>query len=86
MYNLEIREHLTKILKKLKTRDNVMYEKIHKKVKEILYNPQRYKNLRRPLQHLKRVHFDPFVLTFSVDENKKIVILENFEHHDKVYL
>jgi len=57
-----------------------------KKAEEILQNPQHYKNLRAPLQHLKRVHVaDHFVLIFSVDENTKKVCLEDFDHHDKIY-
>lgn len=63
------------------------YELIMKKVEEIIENPQHYKNLRKPLQHLKRVHIDKhFVLTFSINENNKIVTLEDFHHHDKIYL
>ena len=58
-----------------------------KKAQEIVINPQHYKNLRAPLQHLKEVHIDAhFVLTFSVDENTKTVTLEDFDHHDKIFL
>ena len=34
----------------------------------------------------KRVHIDKhFVLIFSVDEENKIVALEDYDHHDKIY-
>ncbi len=57
-----------------------------KKADEIVQNPQHYKNLRAPLQNLKRVHIDKsFVLTFSIDERTKIVILEDYDHHDNIY-
>ena len=61
-------------------------EIIAKKSEESVLNPHRYKNLRSPLGHWKRVHIDKhFVLTFSVDENTKTVILEDFDHHDNIY-
>lgn len=89
MYKLEVRESVVKALKKLKRKNRVRYNAIHKKVKEILQNilqnPRRYKSLKKPLQHLKRVHFGPFVLTFSIDEKTRTVILEDYRHHDEIY-
>ncbi len=39
------------------------------------------------MQHLRRVHVDKsFVLTYSVDEKNKVVIIEDYDHHDKIYL
>lgn len=84
-YKLEIRKSVIKILKKLKRKNKVRYETAQKKIKEILRNPHRYKNLKAPLQHLKRVHFGPFVLTFSIDEKTKTIILEDYRHHDEIY-
>jgi len=38
------------------------------------------------MQHLKRVHIDKsFVLVFSVDESNKKVIIEEYDHHDRIY-
>ena len=55
-------------------------------MEEIVEDPHRYKNLRVPLNNWKRVHIDRhFILTFSIDETAKIVILEDYEHHDKIY-
>jgi len=57
-----------------------------KKSQEIVINPHRYKNLRAPLNHWKRVHIDNhFVLTFSIDEDRKTIILEDYDHHDNIY-
>jgi len=59
---------------------------IEQKVEEIIQNPQHYKNLRAPLQHLKRVHIDGgFVLVFSVDETTKRIIFEDYDHHDTIF-
>ena len=86
MYSLEIQPSLDKKLSKLAKKNRKQYEIIIKKTQEILLNPQHYKNLRAPLQHLKRVHIDSsFVLTFSVNENAKSVTLEDYDHHDKIY-
>jgi len=86
MYSLSIRPELDKKLSKLIKRNKKQYEIIMKKADEILLNPQHYKNLRAPLQHLKEVHINGhFILTFSVDENTKTITLEDFEHHSKIF-
>ena len=87
MYEIEIKPELDKKLEKLFKKDRKKYEIIMKKIKEIIENPHHYKNLRKPLQNLKRVHIDTsFVLTFSVEENIKKITFQDYEHHDKIYL
>jgi len=86
MYSLEISPQLDKKLSKLVKKNRKQYEIIMNKIEEIVENPQHYKNLRKPLQHLKRIHIDKsFVMVFSVDENKKHIIIENYDHHDEIY-
>ncbi len=86
MYSLAIKPGLDKKLAKLYKKNRKHYEMIMNKADEIIQNPQHYKNLRKPLQYLKEVHIDNhFVLTFSVDENTKIVTLEDFAHHDEIF-
>ncbi len=87
MYSYEIRDSLDKVFFKLAKKDRVLFKMIEKKIGEIICNPSHYKNLRKPLQYLKRVHIGKsHVLCFSVDESRKVVIFEKFAHHDKVYL
>jgi len=86
MYQLDIKPELDKKLTKLQKKNKKQYEMILNKSKEIIKNPHHYKNLRAPLQYLKEVHIDRhFVLTFSVDEKHKIVTLEDFNHHGKIF-
>jgi len=86
MYTLSIRPSLKKKLEKWGLKNPKQAEIIAKKSEEIIIDPQRYKNLRAPLNHWKRVHIDShFVLTFSIDKKTKTVILEDFEHHSKIY-
>lgn len=86
MYDCELRESVEKIFFKLAKKNPEQLEIIHKKIEEIKSGPQHYKNLRRPLQHLKRVHAGKnFVLVFSVDENRKTVIIQDYDHHDNIY-
>lgn len=86
MYRLQVRPEVQKVVEKLAKKDKKQVEIIFSKVSEILQDPHRYKNLRSPLNHWKRVHIDShFVLIFSVDENEKTVILEYYGHHDEVY-
>ena len=86
MYKIEVKGSLDKIFDKLSKKDKHQMEIILRKIKEVVQNPSHYKNLRAPLQHLKRVHIDKnFVLVFSVDENTKTVVFENYDHHDNLY-
>lgn len=86
MYTLYIRPSLDEKLSKLAGRSRKQFTIIMKKTEEILQRPHHYKNLHAPLQHLKRVHIDKsFVLTFSIDEKRKTIILEDYDHHDKIY-
>jgi len=86
MYTLDIRPSLKKKLVKLGVKVPKQAERIAKKSEEIVRNPHRSKNLRYPLNNWKRVHIDRhFVLTFSIDEDTKTVILEDYDHHDKIY-
>ena len=86
MYSFEVRGHLDKIFRKLGKKNPKQLEIIYRKIEEVIQNPQHYKNLRNPLQHLKEVHIDKsFVLLFAVDENLKKVIFEEFTHHNKIY-
>lgn len=86
MYNLIVKEELDSKFEKLAKKNKKQLEIISTKVFEILENPHRYKNLRAPMNHLKRVHIDKhFVLVFSVDEEKNTVTLEDYAHHDDIY-
>ena len=86
MYSLDIKPELDKKLAKLYKKSRKQYDIVMNKAEAIVQNPQHYKNLRAPLQHLKEVHIDKhFVLTFSVDENSKTITLEDFEHHDEIF-
>ncbi len=86
MYNLMIKQELDSKFEKLAKKNKKQLEIISTKTSEILEDPHRYKNLRAPMNHLKRVHIDKhFVLVFSIDEDSKAVILEDYDHHDNIY-
>ena len=86
MYEVHTKPHLDKIFHTLSKKNPKQLEIISKKVEEIAKDPHRFKNLRYPLNKWKRVHIDKhFVLTFSIDEKTKTVILEDYDHHDNIY-
>ena len=86
MYKLFSRKSVETIFFKLVKKNPKQLEIISKKIYEICENPQHYKNLKKPIQHLKRAHVDSnFVLLFSVDETSRTVIIEDYDHHDKIY-
>ncbi len=85
MYSLAVRPGSDKLLERMARKNPRRFEIFMRKLEEVAQDPHRYKNLRAPLQHWKRVHIEKhFVLTFSVDEEKKIVVLEDFDHHDNI--
>lgn len=87
MYSVITNPRLDKIFEKLEKKNRKQLEIIEKKINEVVLNPHHYKHLKAPMQHLKRIHIDDhFVLTFSVDEDKKEIILKDYAHHDEIYL
>jgi len=81
-----LRESAEKIFFKLAKKNPKQLEIIYDKIQVIRRNPHRHKNLRSPLQHLKRVHIGKsFVLVFSIKESGKLVIIEDYDHHDTIY-
>ena len=86
MYKLAVKEGLDKKFKKLKKKDKELLRIIHRKVQDILEDPNRFKPLKKPLQNKRRVHIGgPFVLIFETNEEKKMVTLLDFDHHDNIY-
>ncbi len=85
MYSLEVVETVDKTFKKLQKKDRAQFDAAAKKVNEILENPQQFKPLKNPMQHMRRVHIGSFVLVYDMDEARKVVTLRRYEHHDRVY-
>jgi len=86
MYNLAVKESLDGKFKKLKKKDREMMVLIGRKVQQILDDPYRFKSLRKPLQNKRRVHVNgPFVLIYEINEEKRMVTLLDFDHHDNIY-
>jgi YafQ family addiction module toxin component len=85
MYALEAREHVDRIFKKLAKKNPNQMRIVAKKIQEILEDPHRFKPMHFPLGGMRRTHLGNFVLLFSIDEQRKTVILEDYEHHDRVY-
>ena len=86
MYKLAIKEGLDKKFKKLKKKDKELLRIIHRKVQDILEDPNHFKPLKKPLQNKRRVHVGgSFVLIFEINEEKKMVTLLDFDHHDNIY-
>ena len=85
MYDVEIRDHLDRAFEKLARRDSRQMEAVAKKIQEIAQDPHAYKPLRFPLVGLRRVHIGSYVLLFSIDEARNTIVLEDYDHHDRVY-
>ena len=86
MYSLAIRKSVDKLFSRLAKRDPARLRLVDEKIEQILAYPHHFKPLRSPMQHLRRVHLDgSYVLVYSIDEENKLVVIEDFAHHDKIY-
>ena len=87
MYNLEIRESVDAIFRKLSKKDRPLYEQAMKKISEIISTAdvEHYKNLRYSMKELKRVHVGHFVLVFEYAKPEDKIVFVDFDHHDGIY-
>ena len=85
MYALEIRQHVDRVFKKLAKKDPNQMAAISKKISELLLDPHAYKPMHFPLAGMRRIHFGSYVLLYSIDEQRMTVVIEDYEHHDRVY-
>lgn len=75
--------YFEKKFKKLTKRDGLLKERIIRKLQDLIGNPEIGVPKRHALKGIRSVHLDPFVVVYVVI--KDIVLLINFDHHDKVY-
>ena len=83
MYEVIFSDEFKKQLKKIKSKDKVLYERLEKKIRAILSEPTHLKHLRNVLKGQQRVQLGPFVLKFEAKENKIYFI--TIAHHDYAY-
>lgn len=65
-----------------KKKDRANYNRIMKKISEILETPDIGKPLTHDLFGKRRVHIGHFVLSYKIIEDKRIVLFDGFEHHE----
>jgi len=85
MYKFSYTDFFKKALKKIEAKDHSFYERIVKKIDEIINNPLLGKPLRNILKNRRRIHIGPFVLVYRINEEEKEVRFLDFDHHDKIY-
>ncbi len=82
-YEVIFSKQFEKSMKKLKKKDKKLFERIKKKIIEIVENPRRFKPLKNVLAGYHRIHFGSFVLIFKIED--ETVLLISLDHHDKAY-
>ncbi len=86
MYLLDLRDKVKEKFHKMEKKEKKQLAIINKKVLQIREDPHRFKPLSNVMKRIRRVHIDKsFVLTYSIDEANKTVILEDYDHHDNIY-
>jgi YafQ family addiction module toxin component len=76
-------DNFNRILKRTKTKDKKIFQRIKESVDKIINNPLCGKPLRNLLKGFRRVHIGSFVLVYEITSTEVRFI--DFEHHDKVY-
>ena len=82
-YQFHFTPFFEKQLKKFKHKDAILFERLTKKLKEIVQNPEHYKPLRNVLSGCRGAHLDPFVIIFEIQDN--LIIVHYVKHHDEAY-
>lgn len=87
MYSYKYSDNLKEILKKLYKKDKDTYERLLKKIEEVINSEsiEHYKNLRYGMKDSKRIHIGHFVLVFQYDKNYNKINFDDFDHHDNIY-
>ncbi len=86
-FEFSFSKKLSESINKLAKKDKKLAESLSKKINQIINLDEEsinhFKNLKKPLNNLKRVHVGSFVLTFQIKNN--LILFEDFVHHDKAY-
>ncbi|MGP8255080.1 MAG: type II toxin-antitoxin system RelE family toxin [Methanoregula sp.] len=72
-------------LKKLAKKDPVRFEQVAKKLRELADNPEMGKPLKNPLKGSRRLHIGHYVLIYTIDLKKQVIVLTDYARHDEVY-
>ena len=64
-------------------KDKVLLERLHKKMDEILDNPEHYLIKKYELKGKRAAHIGSFIVVFEIKGNE--VIFLKFKHHDYAY-
>lgn len=83
MYEAIFSDEFKRQLPKIKKKDKVLYERIEKKIRDILLEPTPLKHLRNVLKGQQRVQLGHFVLKF-IPEGEKVYFI-TIDHHDAAY-
>jgi addiction module RelE/StbE family toxin len=82
-YELLLSHTAHKKLEKLQEKNPTQYQHVHKKVEQILKNPDHYKPLSGDLHGTRRVHVGDYVLIYHLENNR--IMIQDYDHHDHVY-
>ncbi|HLD04534.1 MAG TPA: type II toxin-antitoxin system RelE/ParE family toxin [Candidatus Nanoarchaeia archaeon] len=64
-------------------KDNVLYERLWDKIREILQNPEHYPMKKYNLKGKRAAHVGSYVIVFEIQDQD--VVFLRFKHHDYAY-
>ena len=80
-YVIEFSKEFEKSFEKLKKKNKIIFQRIRKKLLEIVKGPKRFKHLKNVLAGYIRIQFGSFVLVYKIEGN--IVKIISLDHHHK---
>lgn len=83
MWNPVFPEPFQQDVKSLMKKDKILYERLWKKIAEIMQNPEHYPMKRYELKGTHAAHVGSFVVAFRIAGED--VIFLKFGHHDNAY-
>ena len=89
-FSFDLSDNLKATVRVLLKKDKARVIILNKKIKEVISCNEKtiehYKNLMYGLSGYKRVHIDKsFVLIFKIFKEKKYILFERLDHHDRIY-
>ena len=83
IYFVKESDEYTKAFNKIEKKDKLLADRINKKLKEIINNPEHYKPLRNVLKGKFRIQFGSYVLKYIIDG--ETIYLDSIDPHDQAY-
>jgi mRNA-degrading endonuclease RelE of RelBE toxin-antitoxin system len=86
MYGLQYSSDCEEKIKKASKENAGLQKAIEGRLREIIKDPYKFKQLPEPLQKQRMVHLlGKFIMTYFVDTSTNTIKIVTFEHYDEIF-